>query len=415
VSALPYVGTGPSDDKDIVIRGYVQSLMDLNIAQSTVDAMISTGLTGFVTKAYVDTQDGLNATKTYIDAGDATRLKLSQVNVASGAAGLDISGRINSARLAVTSTQRWPKPFISPAAYNLSTVTTSTTETEVYPVAIADPGFTYKLLVMGVANVFTDTDGQWPVVRVRQGSLSGQIIAQGNGLGEVYHPGIIQTYTAAGSYVYTVPNGAGWTNMDIVCLGGGGCGNAFGGGGGNPGVFATASLLYGTTLPGGTTTLNAVVGAGGVYGVTNNGSASVVSGAGITTISGAGGTYGQITGGVGGSPGQIVLSGAVYAGGLQQTVVGTSQPGNPPGGGGANNSGGTGGGLGAPGEIWLVSYNKTISAGGSASVLPTPMNFQTSLTGATTLYVTLSRRSTAASSVSATTVRPSLYVVPIPA
>lgn len=415
MAGIPYVGIPQASGADLVTQAYVNSLLAANLTQATVDNLINTGLAPYVTKAYVDAQDNLNATKAFIDAGDATRLKLTQRNAANGAAGLDVNGRVDISRVAVASTQRWPKPFYSPSSYNASAIN-ATTETQVFPaMTVADPGFTYKLLVLGTVDTSTSVDGEYSVVRVRQGSLSGQVVAGGYGLGEKYTGGVITQYNVAGTYTYTVPTWAG--AIDVVALGGGGGGQdgfvfsfvSFFGNPGQHGVWATSTLTKGTTLPNGTSTLNITVGAGGAR--EGAGHASSVAGTGVTTVNAAGGGAGGS--GTDGNAGTTVYNGQSYVGGA---AAARGVVGNPPGGGGGGGTpAGSGPGRpGADGAVWLFAYPTPNTPSGPANLIPTALNAQTPITGATTLYVTAQRSGTA-STQTVSTFNPGLFVVPIPA
>jgi hypothetical protein len=186
MAQLQYVGAAQAATADLVTKGYVSSLTAGAMSQASVDSLINSGLSGRITKSYVDTQDALNATSAFIDAGDAAKLHLSQIGVNNGIAGLDKAGRVEVSRVPVASTQRWPAPFISPASYNGSSVSATTTETQIFTVSVADPGSAYKLLVTGLVDASVATDGQYPIVNVRQGSTTGPIVASGRGLAETY-------------------------------------------------------------------------------------------------------------------------------------------------------------------------------------------------------------------------------------
>jgi hypothetical protein len=186
MAQLQYVGAAQAATADLVTKGYVSSLTAGAMTQASVDSLINSGLSGRITKSYVDTQDALNATSAFIDAGDAAKLHLSQIGVNNGIAGLDKAGRVEVSRVPVASTQRWPAPFISPASYNGSSVSATTTETQIFTVSVADPGSAYKLLVTGLVDASVATDGQYPIVNVRQGSTTGPIVASGRGLAETY-------------------------------------------------------------------------------------------------------------------------------------------------------------------------------------------------------------------------------------
>jgi len=188
-------------------------------------------------------------------------------------------------------------------------------------------------------------------------SLADQVswlVAEAGGI-----PPTIAFFSASGTY--TIPTDC--TTMDVLVVGGGGGGKGCGlvwGDGGEHGVWSTATIVRGTEIPQGTTTLTITVGAGGAghTGNGSNGAASSASGTGWTGISGAGGT-GATTATVsinGLSPGNQTMTGVTYYGGPQQEAF-FGADGNAPGGGGA---GGTvilmAGGDGAHGGVWVRSY-----------------------------------------------------------
>jgi hypothetical protein len=423
MAAIAYVGATQGAARDLVSLGYVNNLLGLNLGQTVVDTLISTTLSGYVTKAYVDSQDALNATKAFIDAGDSTRLKIAQVGVANGAAGLLLNGRIDASRVSTASTQRFPQAFASPSAYNSTALTATSTEVLVFPVSVADPGFAYKLLVFGQLDGKTSVDGEYPIIRVHQGTVTGQVVAGGFGMGESYAGGLITPFLTPGPYTYTPPSWA--TFFDIVCLGGGAGGqggNPFKGQGGGGGVFATSSVAKGSI-----TSITGNVGTGGGGGDSStssssnglSGGPSTATATGLSSVSGAGGTNsnpfigGTITGL---SPGNKVLNGATYSGGVAQSTTG--QVGNSPGGGGSGGAAGaTVGGPGAPGAVWITAFPSSPSTAiptGPISIVPTAINAQTVITGATTLYVTVVRSGSASTS-TVSTFHPGLFVFPVPA
>ena len=414
MATLSYRGATQAAANDLVSQSYLSSLTGLNIAQSAIDTLISTGFLGYVTKAYVDQQDALNATKAFIDTGDASRLHVAQIGAVNGIAGLNSTGRIDVARVNQGSAQRYPKPFLSPTAYNSSAVSSTGTETQLFPpIAVADPGFTYKLMVFGTLDATTGTDGIFPVVRVRQGSATGQLVATGSGIGERYAGGVLTPFPGPINTTYTIPTWA--TNLDIITLGGGGSGGSGGGfglytygAGGGAGGWGIGSGV----AKGSASTLNVIAG--------GPGAASSVSGSGLTTVTGAAGANAGsqfVSTSPGASPGSQTVNGNLYQGGAGGAAGSPGAPGTAPGGGGGGGNygivGGYAGGAGAPGEVWIFAYASPNVPSGPVTIIPSPYNAQTSMTGATTLYVTLAPSSSATVTVS--TVRPNLYVVPIPA
>lgn len=162
--------------------------MSSNLTTTEIDNTITSALSGYVAQTYVDVQDELNATQFYIQQQDNLRLKLAQKDVANGVPSLDSTGRINPVRVGGSVSQRYPRGFWSPTAYNASSVLVSTnSDTEVYTCGVTDPGYTYKLLVFGTFDGLSSTDGIAPVVSVRVGDTTGPIIAQGRGSLDSYN------------------------------------------------------------------------------------------------------------------------------------------------------------------------------------------------------------------------------------
>ena len=180
---MKYVGATVAVDPDVAYKSYVDNLKNSDLDTSTIDSLIDSGLSSYATVSYVDTQDALNVTQSYVDTQDNLRIKTATKDVANGVAALDASGKVDQNRLNVASTQKfWRGPW-TPAAYN-SALTGITTETDLYSVPVTDPGFTYKLVVFGMAEGRSDLAGQWPQINVRVGSTSGTIIARGVGSDE---------------------------------------------------------------------------------------------------------------------------------------------------------------------------------------------------------------------------------------
>lgn len=433
MAAIPWVGPPPTDPTHLAIRGYISELLSTSLSQSAVNALLASGFAPYVTKAYVDAQDNLLANKAFIDNADATRLKLSQKGLNNGVLGLNSTGRVDIARIDADSTQRYPKPYISPAAYNGATVSATTTEVQVYQVSVANPGFTYKLMVFGSADGITSVDGQYPILRVRQGATNGPVIAQGMGLAETYGPGGSgsgPTYSTPGSHVHTIPTTV--TTFDIIAIGGGGSGGgAYGSNvystGGGPGAWVAVRGIRGTNVSTSETQFTATIPAAAVgglggfsaqYGVA--GGAVQVSapslGTFLTAGGGAGGNAYQFTYSPGGTPSAYVFNGTTYTGGTGGGSSGAA--GVAPGGGGAGNNAGGPGGNGGAGGVWFVPIvgvgEGDTTVKGSVPILPRALNAQTALNGATTLYVMLAR-SGSSGTASVTTLRPKLHVTAVPA
>jgi hypothetical protein len=305
----------------------------------------------------------------------------------------------------------------------------ASTEGELYPISVADPGFVYKVFVTGTVDAASGADGHAPLVTVRIGSTTGAIVASGSGIAEVFPGGVMTQFNTAGSHTYHAPTWA--TQLQIVVLGAGGGG----GGGGNGGAAGSwAETTTNTVAPG--NAITCVVGAGGAGGEGSGnislagsaGGSSSVSGVGVTTTTGAGGGGGSNNGSAptGLSPGTINYGGQPYVGGGTVVLPNNSNnltvgpaglsPGGGGGGGGFTGGGNQNayGGQGADGSVWIFAVDTSVSTvpSGQVTVVPTAFYGQAQITGATTLYVMLAN-GTAGDS--ASTLRPGLWVTPIPA
>ena len=427
---LKYVGPPPANSNDLVDDDYVVALLAENFTESQVTTYIANSLAHsippYLTQTAYTSGVAGNATKSFVDSGDATRLKVAQIGVNSGIAGLTAAGTVDIARITTPSTQTYPRPFTSPSAYNSGIVTATATPSTLFPISVSDPGVPYKLWVSGLLDGQTGTDGQFPVVLVRVGSTSGPIVASGAGLGEVYQAGVISSFSGVGNGVYQIPTWA--YSVDVIALGGGGGGNgslyiqSFGGFAGSwaTTTYTRGSSTSGTVFGPEVHTLLYTVGGGGVGGgagggAGGNGVATTVSYPGMTSVVAAGGKGGgQIA--TFNPQGQGVTAetynGNTFPGGAVQPTGGAG--GNAPGGGGASGVFGSvsPGGAGAPGAVFFFASPSSPSPSGPITIMPTPMNAQTSLTGAKTLYVMLV--SSGSGTVSASTFKPGLMVIPVP-
>lgn len=180
--------------------------MTADMTAEDIDTRIIDKLSGYATKTYADERDALNATPGYVDAGDATRLKLASKDVAGGIVGLDAFGRANRNRIDANDTQRFPKGLWTPASYG-SPLTATNAEKTLFTMDVTDPGYAYKLLVSGSLDGLSALDGVAPIIRVRAGTADGPIIASGIGSYESYD------YMGVDNFMRTATTlGDGWTN-----------------------------------------------------------------------------------------------------------------------------------------------------------------------------------------------------------
>lgn len=178
---MRYVGAPVSVSADVTYQSYVESVKDADLDTATIDAQIDAALASYATTSYVDTQDALLVPTTYVDAQDNLRIKTASKGIANGVAALDATGRISPNNINVASTQKYFRGPWTPATYNAAALTGVTAEADLYSVPVTDPGYSYKLVVFGIAEGRSDLAGQWPQINVRVGSTAGTIIAQGVG------------------------------------------------------------------------------------------------------------------------------------------------------------------------------------------------------------------------------------------
>ena len=408
------MGPPPSVATDLVDIGYINSeIAATNVQQSAIDATIANGLASYVNKSYVDQQNLLNATAAQVNAGDATRLHVAQLGADNGIAPLNAYGRVDKSRVPLGSTQRWPAPYYSPSAYQSGVLTLGGSETTLYTYTQPDPGFAYKLMVMGLLEGRTVTDGTPVQAIIRLASATGIPIATGYSTAESYPGAVLFTFATPGPFTFPIPSFA--ASFDFVLLGAGGggeSGSVFGpGGGGGAGSITVGSVVLGSaTLPSGITALNGVVGTGGAGAV-----------GGSTTTDGTAGTASTL------SYYQTTLTAAAGAGGSSLYAaagvpVATEAYNNytyTTTGYGSGGAGGTGfqstaepGVAGEGGIIWILVH----PIGGDANysgipIIPLALSAQSRLTGPQTLLARV-----AGSTGSLITPNyPGLSVVPIPA
>lgn len=207
-------------------------------------------------------------------------------------------------------------------------------------------------------------NGSAPVA-VYAGSTPAQAVYLGSRHVWPDHAPELTSFTTAGSHQYTIPSWA--TKIDVIVLGGGGGGSAgslfITGAGGYAPSWVTRTLVVGVDIPAGTTTLGAVVGAGGRS--NTDGAESSVSGIGVTKIASAGGFKGghtpappgQAVQAFGHAPGDCTFNGEVYAGGRAGSggLGGEIKP-TSPGGAGVGGAPNGPGGTGADGVVHFYAY-----------------------------------------------------------
>lgn len=207
-------GKPVTDLSELVTHGYATSLKNQDFDAAEVEAEINSQLSAYATDDYVDSRDLLNATQAFIDAGDATRLRLNERDAPNGVLALDGTGKVNPARFNVASAQSYAKGPWTPNAYQPAPVQI-TTETVVYQCNVTDPGYPYKLIVFGLMDAVSTLDNEHPIFIVREGnSVSGQVIARGRGM-ENAPQAVVPTL---GDYFDTPVSGlgSGWNQTNLI-------------------------------------------------------------------------------------------------------------------------------------------------------------------------------------------------------
>lgn len=177
MASLELVGPAGVGANAVSRLKYVNDKKATALTQVQVDDRITTLLTGYATKAQVDAGDAGAATVSYVDQQDLLRVPKSWLNLANGGPATLTGGKVTTSQYTATGSQRYIKKMYSPTSYGSQK--SVTTETTLYTVSIADPGWPYWIQAWGWNNVSSNTAGVGTVIRVRVGSTSGTIIAQG--------------------------------------------------------------------------------------------------------------------------------------------------------------------------------------------------------------------------------------------
>lgn len=418
-----YVGTPAQFDvsgnasQDLVSQSYVNFLLSQNLTGAAVSNQIATLLAPYsLATTTADLMSGL-ASPAWIQNQMANYVAANTINkVTNGVGGpipLDpVTLQVPKGQINQPSAQVYPSPFWSPASYNSGVVSATHTPVQLYPVAIADPGYPYYLVCSGSQDCQVAADnGTFPVITVRQGSpTSTNIVGIGYGVAESYTGATPGGQQAQATFTGGAGIGPGWGGVgaltptvtpgwDSTLVGGYleapttssmpatitasmSFANAF------AGLFLYVSLYYGIAY----TTGRIIDQQGNVY-PAMSGSATVADGAGTP----AGGTINfSWTGTI--SAGQLfTLQG--YESGIGGGVLGQ----------GVGHYGyWTGGSITiTPPQVAMQS---------TATIISTPFDDQTPITGPTTLYVMInSSDTTNATAVSASAFDPGLWIMPVPA
>lgn len=210
MATLKFVGGSSNQSNEVMIRSQIQNLLAGNINQAAVDSQITTRLSPYATKAYVDTQDAKLADSAFIDAADNTRLDKNNLNKPGYPFTLDKDGKIPADKIKVTNLQKYPNTAVATSGGG----GTTTSETFLLNLSVPDPGYPYKLLVTGTvsASVSTDTGARPQVIVFRGDNVA---VAQGYGISESYQTPAVGSVSSK-MYVAAPYAPPAWPNVVIT-------------------------------------------------------------------------------------------------------------------------------------------------------------------------------------------------------
>lgn len=173
------VGPGPLTTIGMSNKLYVEILMATDPDPSEIDARITSNMTGYADKTYVDSHDALLATQAYINTQDNQRLHLDQKDIANGIPGLRNNGRVDPARINPSTLpgvqQRRPSNTQNTAANPAGTASGSS-EVSIGTFSLTSPGYAWRALFFGIL----DGNGSAvsaPLIRIRHQTSNTQLAA----------------------------------------------------------------------------------------------------------------------------------------------------------------------------------------------------------------------------------------------
>jgi hypothetical protein len=181
-------GGNPKQSLDVVDQDYVNSLLAANMSQGNVTTRIAADLSAYATQSFANTAMTSLVTPAQVQAADANYAATTAIGQPLGPMALSALGQISPSLINAASTQQWPTPLYSPAAYQSVPVVTDT-PLLLFSQAQSYPGYPYVLECTGIMDAqvpLTDSPTCLPQVLIRQGSTTGPIIAFGYGVGESY-------------------------------------------------------------------------------------------------------------------------------------------------------------------------------------------------------------------------------------
>lgn len=150
---IPYVGRVPNSDSNVMAKSYADATIPTlepttAWVQNQLNAAIATA--NLQTQAYVDNKNANLAQITAYQAADATFAPATELNAASGVAGLDGAGNLLTSQLPVGALTEFTAQSFDVSEYGLvllsgsGVVTTNNLrELEIAQISIPDPGYPY--------------------------------------------------------------------------------------------------------------------------------------------------------------------------------------------------------------------------------------------------------------------------------
>lgn len=150
VGPAPQFDVRPTQSQDLVDQSYVAFLLAQNMTMSQVTAQINAQLSQYATKSQADSAMTPLATPSWIQGQVSGYVPASQINQPNGPVGLgEESDLVSTSLINAPSTQTWPKPFWSPGTYPTGAVAVTTTPQQLLSMSIPDPGYPYVLMCLG--------------------------------------------------------------------------------------------------------------------------------------------------------------------------------------------------------------------------------------------------------------------------
>lgn len=172
MSAHKYVGRSPNSDSSLTTKGYIDSAYgEARVTEEWLDAATASyaSSANLVTISYIDAADATRAKKTDVDAADAAYVALSEIGQPGGLVPLDGFAQIPSQYLPDLVAENIPLYVAAQQVHLSEPVTVESTNPKTFKAAsvtIADPGYPYQVLPIGIVRGWCPAHTEPPAVAV---------------------------------------------------------------------------------------------------------------------------------------------------------------------------------------------------------------------------------------------------------